>query len=109
MTGKHSLEDLLRLVYRKPKRRHKKRHSVNRERSFVERKRHHQGKAKAAKDLRERKAYDEQVKAFWLGERDTHPGASRTVGKRLDDAPTFVTASGRVRTVDSAGVVVTLA
>jgi hypothetical protein len=50
-----------------------KKHSVNRERSHMDRARHRKGVLAAEKNLSLLGAYLTQVRAYWTGERDTHP------------------------------------
>lgn len=73
MTHLRTLEETQRLANAHSKRRHPKRHSVNRERSREARRRALEAKvAREANDKRFR-VYKALVRAYWAGEIDSHP------------------------------------
>lgn len=61
------------LLDRRGKRRHKKRHSVNKERSHEERSAALLARHVCAERDRAFRAYKKQARLYWLGERDGHP------------------------------------
>jgi hypothetical protein len=66
-------ERLAALKHQRSKRIHPKRHSVNRERSFQERQKAEEHAKYLANDAEKRTSYKRSVRAYWIGERDSHP------------------------------------
>lgn len=70
---RRSIEDAQRLLDRKGKRKHKKRHRVNDERSFLGRTKHARIMGLVADIVAKKRSYNQSVRAYWLGFADGHP------------------------------------
>lgn len=55
-----------------------KNHATNKERSHLARAKAERSEKAAAEHKARQEAFNEQVRAYWRGERDSHPGAERT-------------------------------
>lgn len=75
---RRSIEDAQRLLDRRGKRKHKKRHRVNDERSFLDRTKHARVMVLVADIVAKKRSYDQRVRAYWLGLAYGHPGGKKS-------------------------------